>query len=194
MRTVAGTVRRRPDLRPLQGARVTLREHGGADAAGATAADGTFALTTVLERPELRIEADGFTPYVELVEPGGAVVFYDLLPGELDARVRAGLSARLSGIVRGPDDEPRPGAVVQLIAERPLQWELPAGRRILEGGLLQPSPTTVADESGRFVLECAAPGRVRLVAVDGSGVPVDGLTLGVRLGADHADLVLATSR
>jgi hypothetical protein len=194
LREVTGTVRRRPDLRPLSGARLTLCAQGRAEEAAVTGVDGTFTLTTALENPELRVEADGFCPYVELVEPGSGAAFYDLLPDGIDARVRAGLSARLAGTVRGPDHEPRPGAVVQLIAEQPAPWLVLADRRILEGGLLQPAPTVVADEHGRFVLECITPGPVRLVAVDGSGAPTDGLAFGVRLGADHADLILTTSR
>jgi hypothetical protein len=194
LRSVLGTVRSRPDLRPLPGARLVLRGQGRVDSTGITAADGTFELLTALEAPELRIEADGFAAWVELVEPGASRASYDLLPAGIDERVRAGLSAKLSGTVRDARGAPRPGAVVQLIPGQPATWEPPAGRRILEGGALQPLPATIADGSGRFVLECAVPGAVRLVAVDGNGLQADGLSLTVRLGTHHADLVLETPR
>ncbi|MCC6672064.1 MAG: carboxypeptidase regulatory-like domain-containing protein [Planctomycetes bacterium] len=194
---LAGVVRLRPGLTPVADARVavSLHEDDTTPVETRTDAHGRFAAELPGGEVRVRILATGCMPYFESVDTAGAPSAYDLLPADPEARVRAGLVALASGRVLGPDGSPRAGVPVRVLAEGPVQ--VPggiAGRRILEGGTVAANQVALSGADGSFLVEHPAEGPVRVVAVDGSNQPEDGVAIVATLGRTHRDLVLRTRR
>lgn len=193
-RVVRGVVRQRPSLAPIVGASVLLRRGLETEVEARTLADGTFALSTVAEAPELVVRAPGFLTWVEVIRELQDSYVCDLWPDELEARVAAGVSAVIEGRVLGADGKPVAGVPVQLFSdEAPVPEGIP-GRVVVEGNTLPLRPLAVTDATGTFVLEWHQPGIYRLLAIDGLAAADDGLPVTLALGQRLRDVVLHTAR
>lgn len=189
--TLRGRVRSRPDLLPVAGARLAWSPSGGAVVTGTTGADGTFQLAATGDAAaRLAISAPGFLPYAELVQPGSPFAEYDLWPGTMEARLAKGLTARLVGVVAGPDGSAQSGVAVRWIPARRAEPTGMPGRRLLDGASLELPLVATTGPDGSFQLETNqfGPGRLCLaeagpdaqggVAVDAvAGTTKDGLRL-----------------
>lgn len=189
-----GVVRQQPNLAPIAGAEVLVRRAGEVDARCLTAEDGTFALETTLERPELVVRAPDHLTWVELIREESAHLVCDLLLADPEARVRAGLTAFVEGRVLGPAGAPAAGVAVQLLGDEAMIPEGLPNRVVCEGHVLPLRPLAVTDSEGRFALEWHQSGTFRLVAADGIATAADGLPVRVVLGERIRDLVLRTQR
>ena len=165
---IKGKVRSRTDQSPVAGATVSLRRFGEVDAKTVTAEDGWFELRSQRVDPELVVAATGYYVYVEVIDPTAPPTMYDLIPDSPEARMRAGMTALLSGVARTAKGAPASGTPVMLVSEEPLMLQGIVGRRILEGGVLRMNSHAMTDGDGRFVIECMAPGpaTVRVAGID----------------------------
>lgn len=182
-----GRVRARPHGRPIAGATVAWMPPGGVAVTATTDGDGSFVLSASgTSDARLVVQAQGFVPYAELVAPGAPFADYDLLPAATAARLDAGLTAMLAGVVVDAAGRPVEGASVRW---QPKQRTTPGGmpgRRVLHGGVLDLSLVVASGADGAFQLETDqfGPGRLRLIdAADGvdaeatAGGTVNGLRL-----------------
>ncbi|MEC7726175.1 MAG: carboxypeptidase-like regulatory domain-containing protein [Planctomycetota bacterium] len=184
-----GLVRARPTLDPVAGATVIWQVAGGGAVTARTGADGEFELQAAGDiAARLMIQAPGFVTYAELVEPGGAFANYDLLPAVARARVEAGITATLEGVLLSAGGFPVAGASVRWNATNPPTSRALPGRRVLEGAALELPNVIKTDAAGAFVLETthfgpgvlmvggARPLEAEATAVAGQRVP--GIELG----------------
>lgn len=189
-RLVRGIVRARPTLAPCVGATVEISAVGEVDARTVTRADGTFELETCAEAAQLRIRAEGFLPWLEMLyEPVDSHVC-DLVPASADARLAAGLVARVSGRVLRPDGTAAAGLPVQLFSAESHLPEGIAGRAILEGHLIPVMPVGIAGADGAFTLEWPHAGPVKLLPTDGKTTEADAVSLNLALGQHVQDVIL----
>jgi hypothetical protein len=163
--TLRGRVRLRPDLQPLAGATVSWQPSGSAAIAAVAGADGTFVLRATGTQPaRLAVQAPGYLPYAELVEPGAPFADYDLWPAVMSVRLAKGLSALLEGIVVDANGIPVANAAVRWTPARLATPEVGPGRRVLEGAVLELPLGTTTGADGSFVVETNhfGPGRLSL--------------------------------
>ncbi len=194
--TLRGTVRARPDLRPLAGATVSVVD--GADQQRVATADGEgwFTLSAPTgEMLRLSVSAKGFATHRELLEAGGEPLPFDLWPAEPAERVRTGISGLLRGRVVDARGEPVAGMVVQWQPDAPRPPDGITGRRIVEGAAPPVGLRATSGEDGSFTLETVHPGLGRLVPIDGAPRPeAGGLRLEVILGAERPGLTVTCRR
>ena len=161
---IRGRVRARPEGTPIEGAVVVWQVAGGAAVRTTTAADGTFTLQAPGEvASQLLVQAPGFVPYAELVDPGAPFADYDLLPAEPRVRVAKGLTAMLEGVVLGANGWPEARASVRWEPSNAAAPVVSPGRRILRGGAPSLLGVTTTKENGAFAIETDRFGPGRLI-------------------------------
>jgi len=190
---VRGRVRSRPDLQPIEGAVVVWTVDGGAPVTVRTDDQGRFALRATGDAPaRLLVQAQGFVPYAELVEPGAPFADYDVLPAVPAVRVEKGLSALLCGAVVDSRGQPVVGVPIRWV---PLATTAPAlpgaiGRRTLEGAVLDLPGLATTGVDGAFALETTRFGDGRLCLPDDVNAPSRGLRVEAIAGETRNGLTL----
>lgn len=169
---VRGRILARAGGQPVAGAQLSLGDLDEPAATGVSDAEGRFELRSALIEPMLRIEAEGYMEYRELLNANGAAREFQLLPAGAEARRTAGLSCLIQVTVL--DGSGQPAAKVPLLLEpqqRPATPTLPS-RRILMGARVPATSRAQSDPQGQARLEWPREEVLRLRAHDGSELQV----------------------
>ena len=115
---VRGVVRQRPNRALIPGAVVVVWIEGIEEVTARTDNQGRFTVRSPIKEPHILIRAKGFLEYREIINTDAGSLTYDLVHATPEARVRAGLTALLTGTVTGRDRKPVAGQPVQILPER----------------------------------------------------------------------------
>lgn len=169
--TLRGRVRARPGLQPIEGAAVSILDRLGRPVTAQTDAGGWFALrTSGTDAVRLNVAARGFLPFAELVDPAAGAVDCDLLPASPEARLAAGLTGVLTGVVVDAEGRPASARTVRWQPDRAASAAFAPDRRVLAGGSLALPQFAPTGEDGAFRLETEHLGEGMLGVAAGGGL------------------------
>jgi hypothetical protein len=188
---VRGRVQAAARRQPIVGARIEII--GRPDVVANTDPQGWFEFRANHEDLHLRVSAAGFLTYEEILERIEHQIDIELVPSSVDARLTAGCSALVAGVVRGRDGTPRGGVPVRIELEAPRLTGL-SGRLILTGRIPSVEPFVLTSDDGSYSLECTVAGPARVVAVDGVVGPGEGRAIDIVLGRRHTCIDLSILR
>jgi hypothetical protein len=150
---------------PLVGALVSTVDAAGQPVQVRSGRDGGFALPVAgREAIRLTVAMEGFLPHVELLGADDPPRTVELWPGSTEARMQAGLTGLLRGLVVDTSGRPLSGMPIRFVPDQPDPRQGSLGRRVLQSGIAAvPGQVTTAPD-GSFVLETTAEGQ-GLIAV-----------------------------
>ncbi len=158
----AGQIRERGTGLPITSARVRA---GSSEAT--TDHEGRFRIDVSRQVTQLEIVATGYLRYVERGPAGSLPTTFELIPDQRAARVKAGLTAVIHGVLSDDLGEPVADAPIELRVQG-LPGLSPSSQRTIDmGGEFPFGTTAISDAKGRFELETSSVGPSRVFCQSG---------------------------